>query len=120
VPEKTVRVTMLFDFFGETLTEKQREYFDLYYNEDFSLAEIAENYGVTRQCVYDALSRAYATLDGMEEKTGAVRRFESFRDGLAEAIKLAEGLSGLSPRGEAADAAQALVSALRELKGQVM
>jgi predicted DNA-binding protein YlxM (UPF0122 family) len=111
---------MLFDFFGEMLTEKQRAYFDLYYNEDFSLAEVAENYGVSRQCVYDTLSRAGAVLDELEEKTGAVGRFENLRGGLARAQELAERLAELSPSGEAGSAARTLVRALGELKGQVM
>ena len=42
---QTYRMTMLFDFYGEILTDRQKEFFDLYYNEDLSLAEIAENYG---------------------------------------------------------------------------
>ena len=43
---QTYRMTMLFDFYGEILTDRQKEVFDLYYNEDLSLAEIAENYGL--------------------------------------------------------------------------
>ena len=46
---QTYRMTMLFDFYGELLTPRQKEFFDLYYNEDLSLAEIAENAGISRQ-----------------------------------------------------------------------
>ncbi len=69
--------TMLFDFYGDLLTEKQREYYDLYYNEDLSLSEIAENVGITRQGVHDIVARAESSLLETERKTGlipAVRR----------------------------------------------
>ena len=46
---QTFRMTMLFDFYGELLTDRQKEFYDLYYNEDLSLSEIAENYGISRQ-----------------------------------------------------------------------
>ena len=46
---QTFRMTMLLDFYGDVLTERQKEFFDLYYNEDLSLSEIAENYGISRQ-----------------------------------------------------------------------
>lgn len=49
-------MTMLFDFYGEILTDRQKEFFDLYYNEDLSLAEIAENYGISRQASGTSLS----------------------------------------------------------------
>ena len=45
---QTYRMTMLYDFYGELLTDRQKEFFDLYYNEDLSLAEIAENAGISR------------------------------------------------------------------------
>ena len=61
---QTYRMTMLLDFYGEILTQRQREFFDLYYNEDLSLAEIAENYGISRQGVRDAIVRAETGQDG--------------------------------------------------------
>lgn len=73
--DKAFRMTMLFDFYGDLLTERQKEFFDLYYNEDLSLAEIAENAGITRQGVRDVLVRSEAILSDLEEKTGIVARF---------------------------------------------
>ena len=69
------RMTMLFDFYGELLTDRQKEFFDLYYNEDLSLAEIAENYGISRQGVRDVIVRAEGIMTEMEDKTGIIKRF---------------------------------------------
>lgn len=71
---QTYRMTMLFDFYGEILTDRQKEFFDLYYNEDLSLAEIAENYGISRQGVRDVIVRAEAAMTELEDKTGLIRR----------------------------------------------
>ena len=76
------RIAMLFDFYGDLLTERQREFYDLYYNEDLSLAEIAENYGISRQGVRDVIVRAEATLTELEDKTGIIRRFHVMQDQL--------------------------------------
>lgn len=67
--------SMLFDFYGELLTDKQREYFDLRYNEDLSLGEIAEQCGISRQGVWDIIRRAEAAMTEIEEKTGLIKRF---------------------------------------------
>ena len=72
---QTFRMTMLFDFYGELLTERQKEFYELYYDEDLSLSEIAENYGISRQGVRDVIVRAEAVLTELEDKTGLVRRF---------------------------------------------
>ena len=77
---QTYRMTMLFDFYGEVLTERQKEFFDLYYNEDLSLAEIAENYGISRQGVRDVIVRAEAVMTELEDKTGLLKRFTRLRD----------------------------------------
>ena len=77
---QTYRMTMLLDFYGEILTPRQREFFDLYYNEDLSLAEIAENYDISRQGVRDAIVRAETAMTELEDKTGLMKRFMRLRD----------------------------------------
>jgi hypothetical protein len=77
-------MAMLFDFYGDILTPRQREFYDLYYNEDLSLAEIAENYGITRQGVRDVIVRAEAAMTELEDKTGIIRRFHKMREQLGE------------------------------------
>ena len=72
---KPLEMSLLFDFYGETLTEKQRELFDLYYNEDLSLAEISEHAGITRQGVRDSIKRAEHARREMEEKLGLGARY---------------------------------------------
>lgn len=69
-----LEMTLLFDYYGDLLTERQRMCIDLRHNQDLSLAEIAQELHVSRQGVYDNLIRAEALLRNMEEKTGCVRR----------------------------------------------
>lgn len=78
------RMAMLFDFYGDMLTDRQKEFYDLYYNEDLSLAEIAENYGITRQGVRDVIVRAEAILTELEDKTGIIRRFHKMQEQFRE------------------------------------
>ena len=94
--DETLQMTMLYDFFGDLLTEKQREYFDLYHNEDLSLSEIAERAGITRQGVYDIITRAEKSLEEMENKTGVVRRWREMRAQLERAGFLARELHRMS------------------------
>lgn len=89
---QTYRMTMLYDFYGEVLTPRQKEFFDLYYNEDLSLGEIAENYNVTRQGVRDVIVRAEATLTELEDKTHLIRRFREQQEQLRELNALADRL----------------------------
>ena len=69
-----LEMTHLFDYYGGMRTEKQRECFDMRYNQDLSLGEIAEMMGVSRQAVNDNLSRTEALLRRMEENIGCVKR----------------------------------------------
>ena len=89
---QTYRMTMLYDFYGELLTDRQKEFFDLYYNEDLSLSEIAENEGISRQGVRDVIVRAEAILTDLEDKTGLIRRFHAMRTQLEEIIQAADGI----------------------------
>lgn len=72
---KIVKLSLLYDFYGQLLTEKQQRVFELYYNDDLSLGEIAENLNITRQAVYDNLRRAEKLLYNYEEKLKLVDKF---------------------------------------------
>ena len=72
---KPYEMCLLFDFYGDILTDKQQELFDLYYNQDLSLAEISEHAGITRQGVRDGIVRAEHTLRDTEAKLGLVARY---------------------------------------------
>jgi predicted DNA-binding protein YlxM (UPF0122 family) len=88
--EKNLQISLLLDFYGQMLTEKQREVVEYYYNEDLSLAEIAAHCGITRQGVRDSIKRAELVLTDCEEKLGLMARFHDIQDGLAEIIETAE------------------------------
>ena len=75
--------SLLLDFYGELLTEKQRLACELHWNEDLSLGEIAEQNGLSRQGVWDILRRAEAALREYESKTGLVSRYLERRDEIA-------------------------------------
>lgn len=72
--EKNVRVSMLCEIYGKLLTEKQYNFLDDYYNNDFSLSEIAENYGITRQAARDNIVKGENKLFEYEEKLGMMKK----------------------------------------------
>ena len=80
--EKKVSLSWLLAFYGEMLTENQREISRLYWEEDFSLAEIAQQFSISRQSVHDTVSRTEKQLENMEEKLGLLRRFQAMEAGL--------------------------------------
>ena len=65
---------LLYDYYGDLLTDRQKECFELRYNQDLSLGEIGQELGISRQGVFDNLSRTEALLKNMEAKTGCMRR----------------------------------------------
>jgi uncharacterized protein len=78
--EKTTRMNFLFDFYQALLTEKQRSYMDLYYLNDLSLGEIAEQYDISRQAVYDNIRRTEAMLEEYEQKLQLFSKFLQRRE----------------------------------------
>nr|WP_269751506.1 putative DNA-binding protein [[Bacillus] enclensis] len=93
VLEKTTRMNYLYDFYQSLLTPKQRSYMSLYYLDDFSLGEIAEEYGVSRQAVYDNIKRTEAMLEEYEEKLLLFKKFQERNEILAQLRKSIEDSS---------------------------
>ena len=110
-----LQMTLLFDYYGELLTERQRMCFDLRHNQDLSLAEIAQELNVSRQGVHDNLSRAEALLLNMEEKTGCVSRDLACRHAAREIITAAQKLAGHSDQ-EVSELAQSILAAAGRLE----
>lgn len=96
--EKDLSVALLLDFYGEILTEKQREVMELYYDDDLSLAEIAAQADITRQGVRDSIKRGEATLRGMEQKLGLVARFADRKKTLERIIDGSAQIAMLNDR----------------------
>ena len=79
---KNLDVVLLADFYGEMLTENQRKFIEYYYSDDLSLSEIAQNEGITRQGVRDAVKRAETQLYDMEKKLGFAERTRKIGEAL--------------------------------------
>jgi hypothetical protein len=106
---------MLFDFYGELLTEKQRMYFDLHYNEDYSLSEIAEMTGISRQGVWDIIKRGDEAMRNIEEKTGLIQRFRETQSIIGEIETALAALSG-QLTGAARESVLGLTEKLEQIK----
>ncbi|MBQ8572039.1 MAG: YlxM family DNA-binding protein [Ruminococcus sp.] len=91
--EKSIEISLLFDFYGELLSEKKREASSLYFNEDLSLSEIAEHMGITRQGVSDLIRRSESELYEFEDKLGLYSRFEATNASAAKIRELSEAIA---------------------------
>lgn len=91
--EKTTRMNFLFDFYQALLTDKQRSYMQLYYLDDLSLGEIAEEYDISRQAVYDNIRRTEAMLEEYEEKLNLFTKFEKRQETIEQLLLLAKDQS---------------------------
>ena len=111
----TYEMSLLYDFYGDLLTERQKLCFDLHYNQDLSLGEIASELGISRQSVYDNISRSEALLRNMEEKTGCVERLMKSRKVIGRIRELAAELS-LSSDSAAVNIAAHLLDAVNALE----
>ena len=108
-------LVLLLDYYGGMLTEKQKECFDMRYNQDMSLGEIAEMLGVSRQAVNDNLTRTEALLRRMEENIGCVKRDMLTRKAAREILEAAAVLDASSDPA-VATLAQRIIAAARTLE----
>ena len=89
---ETMELVLLFDYYGDLLTDRQKLCFDMHYNQDLSLGEIAQELSISRQAVHDNLSRTEALLRNMEAKTGCVSRDMQLRKAMKTIASAAETL----------------------------
>ncbi|MBB5172106.1 putative DNA-binding protein [Texcoconibacillus texcoconensis] len=94
--DKTVRINLLYDFYQSLLTEKQDQYMTMYYQDDWSLGEIADHFQVSRQAVYDNIRRTEAQLEDYESKLRLLEKHEARKQGFNELKRLAEDPSSVS------------------------
>lgn len=93
--EKTNRINLLFDFYEALLTEKQQTFLRYYFLDDFSLGEIASEFAISRQAVYEHIKRAEEMLEAYEEKLGLLRKDEERSELLSRLQQVLEE-SGMS------------------------
>jgi len=109
--EKTTRMNLLFDWYEPLLTERQRTYMKYYFHDDYSLGEIADEFAVSRQAVYDQLKRAEELLEQYESKLGLAAKHERRQ----RTIRKLRELAGRLPAGERAGF-EALLDELERLE----
>ena len=90
--DASARVSLLYDFYGQLLTEKKRQVIELYHEEDMSLSEIASELGITRAAVHDSLKSAERALENYEEKLSLVERFLKTEEAFGEITQKLDGL----------------------------
>ena len=104
-----LEMTLLFDYYGSMLTDKQQQCFDMRHNQDLSLGEIADTMGVSRQAVCDNLARTEALLRKMEQNIGCINRSIRIRKAVQELLSVADQLDDPA-------LAEKIIAACNELK----
>ena len=90
---KNLEISYLLDFYGEMLTQKQRDVMEQYYNDDLSLSEIAENFGITRQGVRDAIRRGSDELLLLEQRLALREKFAVIRSEAEKILRMTDDSS---------------------------
>ena len=106
-----IDMILLYDYYGDLLTDRQKECFELRYYQDLSLGEIGEELGISRQGVHDNLSRAEALLRNMEAKTGCAGRDQICRKAASSILEAARLLQQMEDPAVAALADKIIASA---------
>ncbi|MBQ7624789.1 MAG: YlxM family DNA-binding protein [Clostridia bacterium] len=112
-------MSVLFDYYGELLTEKQKELFDLYYNDDLSLSEISEIVGISRQGVRDAIVRAESALRDAEDKIGLVEKYMGLHEKLGQISDCAGYIAQVNASGVNNPVIAAQAKKIAELVGEI-
>ncbi len=89
---KNLDISYLLDFYGDVLTKKQKDVMEQYYNNDLSLSEIAENCGITRQGVRDAIKRGESVIVELEEKIGFAKKYSTMQNSIDKLNTLAKNI----------------------------
>ena len=110
-----IDLILLYDYYGDLLTDRQKECFELRHYQDLSLGEIASELGISRQGVHDNLSRTEALLRNMEAKTGCVSRDRNCREAAVQIRELAMQLAGHSDH-DVTDTARRILSCVSGLE----
>lgn len=110
--DKILEQTLLFDFYGELLTEHQKEIYERFVTEDLSLGEIAEEAGISRQGVHDLIRRCNQALKGYEEKLHLVEKFLAVREKVERIDRLLEEY----PREDSDE----LIQSIRRIAGEII
>lgn len=95
--EDILQLTLLYDFYGELLTEKQKQVYEMHYQNDLSLTEIGEELSISRQAVRDQLKRTEKILLDYEEKLQLVSRFQAQKKAVREMKQIMEGMEKQKP-----------------------
>ena len=109
--EKNLEIGYLLDFYGDVLSERKRTVLDYYYNDDLSLAEIAEEIGISRQGVRELIKKAGEELLFYEEKLGLAKRFQVLEEQTEQLITL------MDQKGVAGDVRNAAEELLKTVGG---
>ena len=91
--EKIVEQGLLYDFYGELLTDHQKSIYEAAVYEDMSLTEIADEHGISKQGVHDLIKRCTNTLQGYEDRLHMIRRFEAIKDTAQQLSRLSDSLN---------------------------
>ena len=113
--EKNLTISLLLDFYGDILTKRQSEMLSMYYNEDCSLAEIAEAYSISRQGVRSVLKKSETILFDMENKLGLTSRFVKMHEKSAEIASELDTINGLINNDDISSKIQSLIKEIKDL-----
>ena len=111
--EKNLNISLLLYFYGDILTERQRDMLDLYYNDDYSLAEIAQSFSISRQGVRSVLKKGETILADMEQKLNLAARFIAVQE---NSSKIAEKLEKINQSINNAEISNEIHTVIAEIK----